>query len=96
MRIFSCCSCSASACSRSRSAVVRCRRAYSRMIWLDMSPSSSCGKTACSSIRSAVPYSITLREVLAADREFLWFMLGVTLLMSVAAYFTTPPSDMAE
>ena len=40
-------------------------------------------------VRSAVPYSITLREVLAADREFLWFMLGVTLLMSVAAYFTT-------
>ena len=40
-------------------------------------------------VRSAVPYSITLREVLAADREFLWFMLGVTLLMSIAAYFTT-------
>ncbi len=40
-------------------------------------------------VRSAVPYSITLREVLAADREFLWFMLGVTLLMSVAAYFAT-------
>ena len=39
--------------------------------------------------RSYVPYSITLREVLAADREFLWFMLGVTLLMSVAAYFAT-------
>lgn len=40
-------------------------------------------------VRSAVPYSITLREVLAADRRFLWFMLGVTLLMSVAAYFAT-------
>ena len=40
-------------------------------------------------VRSAVPYSITLREVLAADREFLWFMLGVTLLMSVAGYFAT-------
>lgn len=40
-------------------------------------------------VRSAVPYSVSLREVLAADREFLWFMLGVTLLMSIAAYFTT-------
>ena len=33
--------------------------------------------------------SVSLREVLAADWEFLWFMLGVTLLMSIAAYFTT-------
>ena len=40
-------------------------------------------------VRSAVPYSITLREVLAADREFLWFMLGITLLMSIAGYFAT-------
>ena len=40
-------------------------------------------------IRSAVPYSVPLGEVLAADREFLWFMLGVTLLMSVAGYFAT-------
>ena len=40
-------------------------------------------------VRSAVPYSVSLREVLAADWEFLWFMLGVTLLMSIAAYFTT-------
>ena len=40
-------------------------------------------------VRSAVPYSITLREVLAADREFLWFMLGVTLISSVTAYFAT-------
>ena len=40
-------------------------------------------------VRSAVPYSVTLREVLAADREFLWFMLAITLLMSIAAYFAT-------
>ena len=40
-------------------------------------------------VRSAVPYSVPLGEILAADREFLWFMLGVTLLMSVAAYFAT-------
>lgn len=40
-------------------------------------------------VRSAVPYSTPLRELLAADRKFLWFMLGVTLLMSVAGYFAT-------
>ena len=27
--------------------------------------------------------------MLAADREFLWFMLGITLLMSIAGYFAT-------
>lgn len=40
-------------------------------------------------VRSAVPYSVPLRDVLAADSEFLWFMLGVTLLMSIAGYFAT-------
>ncbi len=40
-------------------------------------------------VRAAVPYSVSLTEVLAADRDFLWFMLGVTLLMSVAGYFAT-------
>ena len=40
-------------------------------------------------VRSAVPYSVPLSEVLAADREFLWFMLGITLLMSIAGYFAT-------
>ncbi len=40
-------------------------------------------------VRTAVPYSVPLGEMLAADREFLWFMLGVTLLMSVAGYFAT-------
>lgn len=40
-------------------------------------------------VRTAVPYTVSLGEVLAADREFLWFMLGITLLMSVAGYFTT-------
>ena len=40
-------------------------------------------------VRSAVPYSMPLAEVLAADREFLWFMLGATLVMSVAAYVAT-------
>lgn len=40
-------------------------------------------------VRSALPYNLELSEVLAADRGFLWFMLGVTLLMSVAGYFAT-------
>lgn len=40
-------------------------------------------------VRSPSPTPVSLREVLAADWEFLWFMLGVTLLMSIAAYFTT-------
>lgn len=40
-------------------------------------------------VRSAVPYSAPLTEVLAADHEFVWFMLGVTLLMSIAGYFAT-------
>lgn len=40
-------------------------------------------------VRSAMPYTVSLAGVLAADRAFLWFMLGVTLLMSVAGYFLT-------
>lgn len=40
-------------------------------------------------VRTALPYSLPLREVLEADREFLWFMLGVTLMMSVFSYFVT-------
>ncbi len=40
-------------------------------------------------VRTALPYSLPLREVLEADREFLWFMLGITLMMSVFGYFTT-------
>lgn len=40
-------------------------------------------------IRSAVPYSVTLSHVLDADEGFLWFMLVVTLFMSVVAWFAT-------
>lgn len=40
-------------------------------------------------VRSAVPYSVSLSEVLAADSDFLWFILGITLLMSIAGYFAT-------
>lgn len=40
-------------------------------------------------VRTALPYSLPLREILAADRDFLWFMLGITLLMSIIGYFVT-------
>lgn len=40
-------------------------------------------------VRTAIPYAAPLSEMLAADRSFLWFMLGITLLLSVAAYFAT-------
>lgn len=40
-------------------------------------------------VRTAVPYSLPLTEVLAADRKFLWFMLAITLAMSIAAFFAT-------
>lgn len=40
-------------------------------------------------VRSAVPYSVTLREILAADRGFLWFMSGATLLLIAGGYFAT-------
>ncbi len=38
-------------------------------------------------VRTAVPYSVSLREVLAADSGFLWFMISVTLFMSVVGYY---------
>lgn len=40
-------------------------------------------------IRSAVPYSMSLQEVLAADNGFLWFMFSVTFILSIAGYFAT-------
>lgn len=40
-------------------------------------------------VRSAVPYSLPLEELLAADSDFLWFMLGVTVLISIVGYFAT-------
>lgn len=40
-------------------------------------------------VRSAVPYSISLQEILDADRSFFWFMLVVTLFTSILGYFAT-------
>lgn len=40
-------------------------------------------------VRSAVPYTMSLQEILDADRSFLWFMLMVTLGISLLGYFAT-------
>lgn len=40
-------------------------------------------------VRSAMPYSVTLHQLLSADYAFLWFMLVVTTLMSLAGFFAT-------
>lgn len=40
-------------------------------------------------VRHAIPYSLPLHEVLAADRGFLRFMLFITLTMSVLGFFAT-------
>lgn len=40
-------------------------------------------------VRSAIPYSMNLNHVLAADGAFLWFMLAVTAVMSIMGYFAT-------
>ena len=40
-------------------------------------------------VRTAVPYSVSLRVLLRADYGFLWFMIGVTSVMSLAGYFAT-------
>lgn len=39
--------------------------------------------------RTAVPYSVNLEELLGVDGGFLWFMVGVTLVMSIIGYFVT-------
>lgn len=40
-------------------------------------------------VRTAVPYSVSLTELLRADFGFLWIMGGVTLLMCMVGYFAT-------
>lgn len=40
-------------------------------------------------VRTAIPYSSTLRDMLAADWTFLVVMISITSVMSIAAYFTT-------
>lgn len=40
-------------------------------------------------VRTAIPYTMNLNHVLAADGAFLWFMLAVTAVMSIMGYFAT-------
>ncbi|MBR6539154.1 MAG: HAMP domain-containing histidine kinase [Bacteroides sp.] len=40
-------------------------------------------------VRTAIPYSSTLKDLLEADWSFLMVMISITLSMSVIAYFTT-------
>ena len=40
-------------------------------------------------VRTAIPYSNTLQDLLEADWSFLIVMISITLMMSVVAYFTT-------
>lgn len=40
-------------------------------------------------VRTAIPYSTTLRDMLAADWSFLAVMVSISLVMSVLAYFIT-------
>ncbi len=40
-------------------------------------------------VRTAIPYSNTLQDLLEADWSFLVVMITITLVMSVVAYFTT-------
>lgn len=40
-------------------------------------------------VRTAIPYSMNLNHVLAADGAFLWFMLAVSAVMSIMGYFAT-------
>lgn len=40
-------------------------------------------------VRSAVPYTVSLNQLLAADYVFLWFMLMVTIVMCIIGFFAT-------
>ena len=40
-------------------------------------------------VRTAIPYSSTLQDLLEADWSFLVVMMSITLVMSIVAYFTT-------
>lgn len=40
-------------------------------------------------VRTAVPYSVSLMQLLSADYGFLWVMVGITAAMCVVGYFAT-------
>ena len=49
--------------------------------------SATCGERVI--VRTAIPYSSTLKDLLAADWTFLTIIIAITLSMSFIAYFTT-------
>lgn len=40
-------------------------------------------------VRTAVPYTISLNQLLAADYAFLWIMIAVTIIMCIIGFFAT-------
>ena len=49
--------------------------------------SATCGKEHI--VRTAIPYSASLNDILKADRAFLWIMIGISLIVSIAGFFAT-------
>ncbi len=46
-------------------------------------------------VRSAAPYTHSLDDFLAADRTLIWIMIGLTLIMSMIAYWATRKISMS-
>lgn len=40
-------------------------------------------------VRTAIPYSVSLNSLLQADKDFLWFLGGLTIIMCALGYFAT-------
>lgn len=47
-------------------------------------------------IRTAIPYSASLKAVLRADMAFVWILVAISLVFSIAAYFATRRLGMLE
>lgn len=40
-------------------------------------------------VRTAIPYTASLKDTLKADQAFFWTMIGISLLVSIAGFFST-------
>ena len=40
-------------------------------------------------VRTAIPYSASLNDILRADRAFFWVMIGISILVSAVGFFAT-------
>ena len=47
-------------------------------------------------VRTAMPYTLSLNRLLSADYGFMWFMLGVTVVMCAIGYFATRREGINE